>query len=445
MAELIPLYDEKYELGLPPQESDWIRFTSEEQAIIKKVKAEAEFPAEGVDLITVTLWLQGFIKDNKQLEREKSINPAIQNAKAALAEAVSRHLQAQHEVIEEPKAKKPSFWRRFGWPLYFILSGAWVLRDGFNVIMGVADIFPMLLKSVNLFRLLSTGLMLLTAGLLWFLELRYFKNSLPIHSVDEGNALIAADGRLMEATTSLNKKMKTYSLYLFKLPKKRHEQFATFTGLLNQDAPTHRYQKFEEKPWLKAAWFGVQVLGVLVGCFSDYFSWYSILGFLAPALVGTPVGWGLLIGGLVISVAIYSFLYSRNNLRSLTPVVQQFEKTKELADQFDRHNKNDFMLPRENHEISKIVGKDDCDMDHSIRKRQKEYNLNECIHARAKLGPLEVEDLNNQDKKIVKYMNNPKLNYRFFSPKKVNEAPFEEKHDEVGGKYRARIMRCFGR
>ena len=337
MLHALTPHQDKRQPGGPEQ----VSLTPAEQALLQKVLPGGRVSGDKIDLSCLTEWLQRL----RRMDPEQ-VNPDVQAAKAAMAAAVHRQLMGQQE---EAADEESSVWRHLRWATYGTLAVVWILRDGMSVVIGVTDLIPVTLSlSQPLFFLATAVIMTINAALLYFMELRYFRNAVGINSIREGHALFRADRQCIATAERLDNALQQDSA--LSLSRSRYRQYARFAACLNQDVSAKKYHvPYQETLGEKILWAGVRFFGVALGCFADFFTYSAILTFTAPALLGTPVGMAILGVSLVASFTLYAILYNKNMIRSLSPFIQQYVDNKELLEQFHgkRRNEQDFLRRHE--------------------------------------------------------------------------------------------------
>lgn len=323
---------------VPPPGRMTVQLTADERIAVNKSKLpgaeDLQWTDAPVDLIRLKKWFQILI--NRDRNRTHT---AVQEAKTAIAETFCRFVEKQAGGVPAGKQKQ-NLWKRGA---FVVLSLFWIVRDSTSVVIGIRDILPAGLLRPLPFAIISAAASFITGSLLYFMELRFFKTAMEIGSEGWDTTIVLAHRQSMDCVSKMNIRL---------LEKSRTDLLpgdfgivAGFAGLLNQDAGIikKKYSRDPAESFLQsAAWWGVKICGIAIGCFSDYFIWYSLLYLISPAMVTAPLGIGLLIGTTVLSFMLYHFLYSRDFIRGLVPSIREYDVNKNIAKNMNVKSEKDF-------------------------------------------------------------------------------------------------------
>jgi hypothetical protein len=126
----------------------------------------------------------------------------------------------------------------------------------------------------------------------------------------------------------------------------QYEEFSAIAVAMNKSVQGNKrlFAVYKEKKITKAIRLSFMIFGSTMAAGTGFFAAKALLGIVAVSLLGTPVGWGLVIGAAVFSVVFHLGLKPKKMFNMLNPVAQKFKKIQDKFAAFKPKKKNDFSM-----------------------------------------------------------------------------------------------------
>lgn len=294
-------------------------------------------------VIDIALLHQDF---KKLLILEKKFNKPyekniIKQYQLTIIEAIETHLN-ERVLGNSQKHKKESsffFWiRQF---LFFILLIAGLILDGVGSFLGTQQIFNLFLaKQASII----IGVIFGAINTLTFFEGNLIPKTMRSQSTNSIASSYELDKKQLEATQKINRMLNGPCHR--KLNIQTYAAFAAVAGSFNISIANKK--KNLRPPKGTALQLILRAIVTAVSIFmqisSSYFLSSALITFIAPALIGTPPGWGIIAFG----VFTYLFFFFASRTKAIqsvfNPERDKFNMLKSDLDRFDPTTSKDFNL-----------------------------------------------------------------------------------------------------
>lgn len=222
--------------------------------------------------------------------------------------------------------------------LYYSLMILGTLNDAArNYMFGSAliSLIPNLAQPLRI--ILSILYIVFEAILFYGFEIALLKDALAISNTSTNlSSYINTNIEQVRTVTRINQLL--VHIQVLDMDDKQYQDYHSLVAVLNADLHTklHSLQSYEA-PWYKKT-FKVAVLGfgVITNIASSYFLFNAVLTTWAATLVGTPLGWGVIILAIVVELGFYYAMGAASILRLLNSDSDHFNVLKNELSMFEQ-------------------------------------------------------------------------------------------------------------
>jgi len=255
-------------------------------------------------------------------------------------------IEEKHEEEPSPtctttlKKRWANFMKRWAKPLYVFLmlfNVAFMAIGGFLGMQEVlADIPGLAVLTANV---ISAGFTLCECAMAYSISGPYVKKGLgiPEDAVERTMAIVQDEQR--EVTEAINRILLSPDYYQ-KMNYSNYHENSTLASLFNEHVSAIQPIEFQE-PWKRKGfrWFlgGVNIVLIMTNCF---YMTGGLLKLIAPALMGTPVGWGIIAAVILIQVVVASIMRSESMYEMLNPEVVQIKEVNKKIKSFENQSES---------------------------------------------------------------------------------------------------------
>jgi hypothetical protein len=266
----------------------------------------------------------------------------IKKYKLALLKAFEAHLKKMALPNSvEPQKKKTSAVKYWGSRIVFsVLLFTGLTMDGIASFLGVQQILSLVSVFSSAFSLaLGIIFCLINTALFYSFEAGLLKKALGIESVNTTTQHYDLDDEEIEATKHINKMMMAHPRSSFS------SAFATIVTSFNKNIIA-KNANFQEPPSEKgyhlAFRHAITAIGAIMQISSGYFLAASLLAFVAPALIGTPIGWAIVGFGMLTYLAFFLAMRGQAVSHMFNPAKEKFDMITTKLDSFEAKSEQDF-------------------------------------------------------------------------------------------------------
>jgi len=327
------------------------KLTSEEEKVHSQDKALGTFLRKGRALAhEFRILLQRLddleiLADNDKTATDK-YKLLLNEYRSTLMKVFENHLQSSlKSAPPKPDKKPPPAWKNvLRYVSYGFLLVIGMVMDGIGSFLGGQELISLIPGiSGPLGMTLGIVFSLINSALFYSFEAAMLKQMVGLDSLDEISKKLDMDQDQIQRSGKINELLlnpgsdqldpQTYTAYAA-LAEQVHKTIAAKKHLQHQDLP--------EKTSRKIFRHAVTLVGALMVCGYGYFMVNSLLVFLAPAILGTPLGWTFIGIGIFTMLAYYLSMRGKAMVNMLNPASKKFKEVKQQYLQFEEKPKPEF-------------------------------------------------------------------------------------------------------
>lgn len=336
------------------------------------------------DVVNTLERINLLLTNNELVDKKKIF---LENFKLAVLKGVDKYLDdlnyCQHR-IEPVVETKPSgwwHWLKVGFLSLFALIG--LTESSVMTFLGATVLLTSLFPAIPFAAMITIAALFTAINGIQFIafEVGILKNMFGVSSNAVAKKMIEAHEQQIDVTGQINHRLADVNV-LYRMTKEQFLQFKKIAVKCNQDVDLKRvtYFEYKEHPAKKALRLTFTGFGALMAIVGSYFGATMFLTTMAPAMLGTPLGW-IIIGGLVVSSVVFYLAMQGKGMKDMfNPWMKLFDHVKEKVKAFHTVNDEEF-----NHVLmnQKIFRKDDVSSHHESNKNISAPDLH-AIHTSSK-------------------------------------------------------------
>ena len=273
------------------------------------------------------------LKDSKKISLEK--------LKLTVMDAVNKYLQdlnyniQQEAATEEKPSSKIWYWVKVGFMALIGLIG--LTESSVMTFLGARVLLLSLFPAIPLPALLSVAILFTVINAIQFIgfEIGILRTMFGVNTNGSLKKIIDTHEQQIVTTAGINKSLTDVNI-LCHLTKQDFMQFKKIAVKCNEDVEIKKttYHEYKEHPVKKVFRLAFTGFGAIMSVVGSYFGATMFLTTMAPAMLGTPVGW-IVIGGLVVSSVVFYFAMQAKAMRDMfNPLMKQFDNVKDDVQAF---------------------------------------------------------------------------------------------------------------
>ncbi|MCR9191498.1 MAG: hypothetical protein NXI01_02425 [Gammaproteobacteria bacterium] len=287
--------------------------------------------------------MEGYQKLSEHSNEEDKLE--IEKLKLAYIQCIELHLKRDLQLLpsqlndEEapPREALQSYCKKI---LYYLLMIFGTLNDAVrNYLFGSAlfSLIPNLVLPIRI--ILSVFYIVFEAILFYGFELFLLRSALGIsNSKTNAHKFLSVNIEQVRATTRINQLL--MSIQVLTLDDQLYQDYRTVVASLNDDLEVKRhsiqcYDELFSKKLLKASVLG---FGIITNIASSYFMIHSVLTTWAAALLGTPLGWGIIFLAILVELGFYYFMGAAGVIRLMNANHDDFKTLKNELSIFNQEH-----------------------------------------------------------------------------------------------------------
>lgn len=285
--------------------------------------------------------LQENINPNDNLRTEKLKLQIIEQIEFKLKNDIQFHLPTDlHEEalsinIAQTNRKKITY--------YLLLILGITLDTTKNFVFGYTLITLIPGLSFLTQVILTICYLILGAILFYGFEIVLLKKSLGVLNIHTNlNQIINVQIKQIETIKSINRLLSSISA--LSIDDNKYSNYVTITNIFNQDlqAKYEAMQPYEQSFFKKALMFSVLAFGVISKVASSYFLMSTILSAWAASLVGTPLGWLIIILAIMVELGFYKAMGATGVIQLMNSDLEDLKVLKKNLHSFNSEYPNLF-------------------------------------------------------------------------------------------------------
>lgn len=279
--------------------------------------------------------LQGNINPNDKLRTENLKLQIIKQIELKLKNDIQFHLPA--EVHEEALSINLSQTNRKKITYYILLILGIILDTTKNFVFGytLITLIPGLSPLTQI--LLTMCYLILGAILFYGFEIALLKKSLGVLDIHTNlHQIINTQIEQIQAVKTINRLLSSISA--LSIDNQKYSNYVTITNIFNQDlqAKYSAMQPYEQSFFKKALMFAVLAFGVISKVASSYFLMSTILSAWAASIVGTPLGWLIIILAIAVELGFYKAMGATGVIQLMNTDLEDLKVLKNELYSFNR-------------------------------------------------------------------------------------------------------------
>lgn len=317
-----------------------IASTPELAELIANKKIKVTDVAALLDRLNLLLITEGLADKKKIL---------LENIKLAVMQAVEKRLddldyfRLHIEPVVEKKPSRVLHWLKVGFLSLFALIG--LTETSVMTFLGAQVLLTSLFATIPLPAMLTVAILFTAINAIQFIgfQVGNLKNMVGVTSTTAAKQLIETHDKQVDITARINHRLTDVNV-ITHLTVKQYGDFKNIALKCNQDVELKKvsYHAYKEHPAKKGLRLGFTVFGAMMAIIGSYFGATMFLTTMAPAILGSPLGW-IMIGGLVASsVVFYLSMQARGLMDMFNPWKKLFDGVKEKVKAFHTIDEGEF-------------------------------------------------------------------------------------------------------
>lgn len=273
------------------------------------------------------------LKDTKKVSLEK--------LKLAVMDAVNKYLKDlnynhhQQPAVEEKQSSRLWYWVKAGFMSLVGLIG--LTESSVMTFLGARVLLMSLFPAIPLPALLTVAILFTVISAIQFIgfEIGILRTMFGVNTNGSLKKIIDTHEQQIVTTAGINKSLTDVNI-LCHLTKPDFMQFKKIAVKCNEDVELKKvtYHEYKEHPVKKGFRLAFTGFGAIMSVVGSYFGATMFLTTMAPAMLGTPIGW-IVIGGLVVSSVVFYFAMQAKGMRDMfNPLMKQFDNVKDDVQAF---------------------------------------------------------------------------------------------------------------
>lgn len=254
--------------------------------------------------------------------------------------------------------------------LYYVLMILGTINDAArNYMFGftLISLIPNLSKPIQI--ILSILYIVFEAILFYGFEIALLRDALWIPKKSTNlSCYINTNIQQIRAITRINQLL--VNIQVLDMDDKLYQDYQSVVTVLNADLNTkfHSLQSYEESFSKKILKMAVLGFGMITNIASSYFMFNAVLTAWAASLVGTPLGWTIIVLAILVELGFYYAMGAASILRLLNSDRDNFNILKNELNMFEQ--KNPFFFSKR---IKKQDAKSQCQIMHDMATQTESY------------------------------------------------------------------------
>jgi hypothetical protein len=259
---------------------------------------------------------------------------ALEQQKLTLIKAIDNKIRTEvslRPTVANQEPPAPSKLKKMSWKaLYYFLLLFGLFEDTAGSYLASTALLALLPGLFNPFIMITSILYTVLGCILFYAyEVSFLKDALGIpYTNSNAHQLLVTYSEQLKAIKTINQHIT--SVPIITIDDEEYDNYLQLVALLNQDLQIkyNAMDSYQESTAKKILKFGVLAFGALSSITGSYFMATYLLALMSTALIGTPVGWGIVVLAIIAGFGFSYVMGNRGLARLFNPDYNNFKELK---------------------------------------------------------------------------------------------------------------------